>query len=52
MKITIEHYEKTYSIDLGTDEVIFDDFIQSLEDMSGVVFSSGMWNNWFGIKDD
>lgn len=38
MKITINHYEKTYSIDLGTDEVVFDEFMEAVKDLSQLIY--------------
>lgn len=41
MKITIKHYEKTYSIDLGHDDVVFDEFMETVKDLSKAMWSEG-----------
>ena len=38
MKITIKHYEKTYSIDLGHDDVVFDEFMETVKDLSQTIY--------------
>ena len=47
MKITIEHYKKTYSIDLGTDEATFDDFMETVKDLSKALWAEELVNNYW-----
>ena len=47
MKITINHYEKTYSIDFGTDEVTFDKFMETIKDLSKVLWSEELVNRYW-----
>jgi hypothetical protein len=47
MKITIEHYEKTYSIDLGHDDVVFDDFMETVKDLSKAIWPEGLVNKYW-----
>ena len=47
MKITIKHYERTYSIDLGTDEVVFDEFMEAINDLSKALWSAELVNEYW-----
>ncbi len=47
MKITIKHYEKTYSIDLGHDEVVFDEFMETVKDLSKAPRSEELVNKYW-----
>ena len=47
MKITIQHYEKTYSIDLGTDEVVFYEFMETIKDLSKALWSEQLVNEYW-----
>jgi len=47
MKITIQHYEKTYSIDLGTDEVVFTEFMETIKDLSKALWSEDLVNEYW-----
>jgi|COG998Drversion2_1049125.scaffolds.fasta_scaffold81816_4 hypothetical protein len=47
MKITINHYEKTYSIDLGTDEVVLDEFMETVKDLSKVLWGAELIDEYW-----
>ena len=47
MKITIKHYERTYSIDLGHDEVVFDEFMETIKDLSKALWSEKLVNEYW-----
>jgi hypothetical protein len=47
MKITINHYEKTYSIDLGHDDVAFDEFMETIKDLSKALWSADLVNEYW-----
>ena len=47
MKITIQHYERTYSIDLGTDEVVFDEFMETVKDLSKALWPEDLVNEYW-----
>lgn len=47
MKITIKHYEKEYSIDLGTNEVAFTEFMESVKDLSKALWSEEQVDNYW-----
>lgn len=47
MKVTIEHYEKTYSIDLGTDEVPFENYMETIKDLSKAIWSEETVNQYW-----
>jgi hypothetical protein len=47
MKITIKHYEKTYSLDLGTDEVSFDKFMEAVKDLSKVLWGAELIDEYW-----
>jgi hypothetical protein len=47
MKITINHYEKTYSIDLGHDDVKFDEFMETVKDLSKALWAEQIVNKYW-----
>jgi len=47
MKVTIKHYEKTYSIDLGTDEVTFENYMETIKDLSKAIWSEETVNQYW-----
>ena len=47
MKITINHYEKTYSIDLGHDEIVFTEFMETVKDLSKAIWPEELVNKYW-----
>ena len=47
MKIIIKHYERTYSIDLGHDDVVFDEFMETMKDLSKALWSEETINKYW-----
>jgi len=47
MKITINHYEKTYSIDLGHDDVVFDEFMETVKDLCKALWTEEQVNGYW-----
>jgi hypothetical protein len=47
MKIKIKHYEKTYSVDLGTEEVVFTEFMETVKDLSKALWSEELVNKYW-----
>ena len=47
MKITIKHYEKTYSINLGHDDVAFPTFMEAIKDLSKALWSEQTVNEYW-----
>lgn len=47
MKITIKHYERTYSIDLGADDIKFDEFMETVKDLSRAIWSEQLVNEYW-----
>lgn len=47
MKITIKHYERTYSIDLGADDIKFEDYMEAIKDLSKALWSEDLVNEYW-----
>ena len=47
MKIAIQHYERTYIIDLGADDIKFDEFMETVKDLSRAIWSEQLVNEYW-----
>jgi hypothetical protein len=47
MKITIKHHGKKYSIDLGHDDVVFHEFMETVKDLSKAIWSEELVNEYW-----
>lgn len=47
MKITIENYGTIYSVETKHDDVNFEEFMDILANLTGVLFSKELWNEYF-----
>lgn len=47
MKITIKHYDKTYSLDLGADDITFVDYIEAIKDLSKAIYHPDTINEYW-----
>jgi len=48
MKITVEHYDEKISIEVGNDDVTFEEFMQLVEKVAhGIGYHTSAINEWF-----
>jgi|TARA_E500000178_G_scaffold313423_1_gene330805 hypothetical protein len=47
MKIIIKHYERTYSIDLGADDIKFEDYMEAIKDISKSIYHEDLINEYW-----